>query len=339
MVMVTRRQTISPRHVVARLRESLADLRGIRQDVDTLLVSADSASAAAEDAAACRSELRDLRIAFAEQAAKAASDHDRTVLALRIVRDADAAARSALWSLRSTPAYAAAYEEDEPLVTIIISTYTNWALLRDRSLPSVLAQTYEHWETIVVGDAAPDEAREAVESFGDPRIRFVNLPYRGPYPDKPADAWLVSGTMPWNTGLALAKGQWIGTNGDDDELRPRYIESLLEVARSTTAEVPYGYINQRDPHGSDIRLGTFPPVHSQWGLQASLIHSGLKFLSMQPSDWIFGIPNDSSLLERMLRIGVRFSFLEDTVVDYFPSSLWGIEENRASGFNTANKGE
>ena len=256
-----------------------------------------------------------------------------------MVRDDDAAARSTLWSLRSTPAYALAYEEDEPLVTIIISTYTNWALLRDRSLPSVLAQTYEHWETIVVGDAAPDEARQAVESFGDPRIRFVNLPYRGPYPDNPSDAWLISGTMPWNMGLALAKGQWIGTNGDDDELRPSYIESLLQLARSTGAEVPYGYISQQDPHGPDTSLGTFPPAHSQWGLQSSLIHSGLRFLPMQPSDWVFGIPNDSSLLERMLRIGVRFALLEDTVVDYFPSSLWGPEENRLAGFNTADNGE
>ena len=337
--MATRHLTLSPRHAVARLRESLADLRGIRQDIDALLVLARSPSTAADDAAACRSELRDLRIQFAEQAAKASSDHERTVLALRMVRDDDAAARSTLWSLRSTPAYASAYEEDEPLVTIIISTYTNWALLRDRSLPSVLAQTYERWETIVVGDAAPDEARQAVESFGDPRIRFVNLPYRGPYPDNPSDAWLVSGTMPWNMGLALAKGSWIGTNGDDDELRPRYIESLLQLARDTTAEVPYGYINQKDPHGPDTTLGTFPPVHSQWGLQASLIHSGLRFIPMQPSDWIFGIPNDSSLLERMLRIGVRFSILEDRVVDYFPSSLWGTEENRPAGFNSSNKGE
>ena len=45
-------------------------------------------------------------------------------------------------------------------------------------------------------------------------------------------------------------------------------------------------------------------------------------MSMQPSDWMFGIPNDWSLGERMLRIGVRFSMLEENVVDIYPSELW-----------------
>ena len=315
----------------------MADLRGIRQDMGTLIERVAELSrqvaVGADDAAASRSELVELRAQFDHHLAKAADDHDRTLLALRMVRDQDAAARQALWALRSTDDYQAAYEEDEPLVTIIISTYSNWRLLGERSLPSVVAQTYERWETLVVGDAAPDEARQVVESFGDPRIRFVNLPYRGPYPSDPTDAWLISGTMPWNTGLALAQGRWIGTNGDDDELRPSYIGGLLGLARSTGAEVPYGYINQRDPHGPDTLLGSFPPMHSQWGLQASLVHAGLSFLSMQPSDWVFGIPNDSSLLERMLRIGVRFALAEDSVCDYFPSSLWGNEEHRHAGFN------
>ena len=44
-------------------------------------------------------------------------------------------------------------------------------------------------------------------------------------------------------------------------------------------------------------------------------------MPLQPTDWMFGIPNDMSLLERMLRIGVRFSMLEETVVDYYPSQL------------------
>ena len=70
----------------------------------------------------------------------------------------------------------------------------------------------------------------------------------------------------------------------------------------------------------------FPPKHSNWGIQASLFHGGLRFLPMQLNDWVFGVPNDTSLLERMLRIGVRFSMLEETVVDYFPSQLWSTPE-------------
>jgi Glycosyl transferase family 2 len=285
--------------------------------------------------AACRTEVAALGerldavgARLDELSARAPSDHQRLLHALRVVRDDDAGARAKLWELRDSPEYAAAFDDDEPLVTIIITTYQNWPLLRERCLPSVLAQTYERFEAIIVGDAAPPEAEQVVRAFGDDRLRFVNLPYRGPYPENPDEAWLVSGTTPFNTGLALARGRWIGSNSDDDALRPAYIESLLRLARERTAEVPYGRIHQREPDGDGRHLGVFPPEHAQWGIQCSLLHAGLRFLPLQPTDWLFGVPNDSSLLERMLRIGVRFAMLDEPVVDYYPSRLWTDEMHR-----------
>ena len=243
-------------------------------------------------------ELAGLRAELEQATARSAADHERTLLALRMVRDDDVSARATLLALRATPEYHAAFEEDEPLVTVITSTYRNWPLLRDRSIPSVLAQTYERWELIVVGDAAPDETRSVIESFGDERIQFVNLPYRGPYPDDPRDAWQISGTTPWNTGLAAARGRWIATSADDDALRPGHIESLLARARSERAEVPYGYIDMRSPDGPGELIGAFPPYSGQWNLQASLLHSSLRFLPMQPSHWVFDVPNDVALLKK-----------------------------------------
>ncbi len=172
----------------------------------------------------------------------------------------------------------------------------------------MLAQTYEHFEVIVVGDAAPDEARQVVESFGDKRLRFVNLPYRGPYPEDREDAWHISGTTPWNTGLALANGRWIGSNSDDDALRPQYVESLLAHARETAQR---GSVRvHRAPATRRARRsarGVPAPSRAVGRCRAALLHAGLRFLPLEWSDWVFRIPNDVSLLERMLRIGVRFS--------------------------------
>jgi hypothetical protein len=157
----------------------------------------------------------------------------------------------------------------------------------------------------------------------------VNLPYRGPYPEDPRDAWQISGTTPWNTGLALARGRWVGSTSDDDALRPNYVASLLELARRDRAEVPYGFIEALAPDGPSERLGAFPPYSGQWNLQSSLLHAGLRFLPLQPSDWVFDVPNDVSLLERMLRIGVRFAMHDEPVVDIYPSRLWsGREQGR-----------
>jgi hypothetical protein len=60
----------------------------------------------------------------------------------------------------------------------------------------------------------------------------------------------------------------------------------------------------------------------QWGWQATLLHSGLRFLRLHPADWVFGVVNDMSLLDRMLRIGVRFAMVDEVLVDYYPSELW-----------------
>jgi hypothetical protein len=301
--------------VAAALAESRAEIAATRTALAEL----------EERTAASRAETAATRTALAELGERTAADHRRTMEALKIVRDNDAAAWQALWRLRDSTEYALAFDEDEPLVTVIMPTYNNWKLMRERALPAVLSQTYERFECIVVGDAAPPEAAQVVSSFGDDRLRFVNLPYRGPYPDDPHEAWLVSGTTTSNTGLALARGRWILYSGDDDAVRPNCIESLLAVARAERAEVPYGRLHMCDPKGDGWVLGVFPPELGQWGAQCSLLHAGLRFLPSEPSDWLFGVPNDWSLADRMLRIGVRFAMLDETVADYYPSRLWTEE--------------
>jgi Glycosyl transferase family 2 len=271
---------------------------------------------------ACREEISSVHRRLDEIAARTASEHQRALDALRVVRDQDGRAWERLWSLRSQDEYEVAFEEDEPLVTIVVTTYDRTGLLRERALPSVMAQTYERFECIVVGDAAPNGTEKAVSSFGDPRVRFLNLAYRGPYPPDDADAWMVGGTTPFNTGMALAAGRWIGALNDDDALRPTYIERLLELARARRAEVAYGQLLKHDPRSRATLLGTFPPECGQWGPTFSLMHSGLRYLSLQPTDWLFGVPHDCSLLERMLRVGVRFAMVEEVVGDYYPSLLW-----------------
>ncbi len=87
---------------------------------------------------------------------------------------------------------------------MVIPTYDNHQLLRERAIPSVLAQTHQNFEIVVVGDAAPDEARRTVEGFDDPRITFVNLGYRGPYPADPETRWLVAGVPPYNEAVRRA---------------------------------------------------------------------------------------------------------------------------------------
>jgi glycosyltransferase involved in cell wall biosynthesis len=121
---------------------------------------------------------------------------------------------------------------ERPLVSVCIPTYNRARLLTERSIPSVLRQTYTNFELIVVGDGCTDETVEAVARIDDPRLRFVNLPVRGVYPSDPMRRWMVAGTQAVNRALAMTQGDYITHLDDDDEHLPERLEKLVTFAKS-----------------------------------------------------------------------------------------------------------
>jgi hypothetical protein len=302
-----------------RMREAGGDLRATRRAAEQLVGQVAELQRRLADTERAVTQLGDRVAAFD---ARSEAEYDRQMRALRMVRDDDARAWERLWQLRGSEEYELAYTEPEPLVTFFIPTWRNWRQLAERAIPSVLAQTYENWECLIVGDAAPPEAADAIESFHEPRIRYVNMPHRGPYPEAREDAWFISGTFPFNTGLGLMRGRWHAGLADDDAVAPRFAETMLALARRERAEVAYGQLRQHHPDRPAELIGEFPPRHGHWGIQGSLVHGGLRFLPLLPSDWVFSVPNDWSWAERMLRIGVRFAMSDEVTAEYFPSREW-----------------
>ena len=77
----------------------------------------------------------------------------------------------------------------EPLITITIATFNRAEILTRRTLPIVLAQTYQNFEIVIVGDHCTDDTEQQLQRLGDSRIRFINLPERGRYPQKRERRW------------------------------------------------------------------------------------------------------------------------------------------------------
>ena len=243
--------------------------------------------------------------------------------ALLAISDLEPWRRSRLWELRAGPEYEPAFAEAEPLVSVVIPTYDNHHLLEERAIPSILAQTYQNFEVVVVGDAAPPEARAAVEKFRDPRISFHNRPYRGPYPEDPRARWLVAGVPPYNDAARLARGAWIAPLDDDDAFRPDHLQRLLRAAQENRWELAYGELEIHRPAGGSQRLGRFPPEEGQAALQMAIYHAGLvPSFELELIDALFDIPSDWGLFRRMLRAGVRMGMIDGVVVDGYPSALW-----------------
>jgi hypothetical protein len=229
--------------------------------------------------------------------------------------DEEPANRRKLQQLRRSEDYELAFTEPEPLVSFLVPTYNSFETLRDIALPSILGQSYSNLEVVVVGDCAPPQTAEAIAAIGDPRVTYINRTIRGPYPEDPSRRWYVIGTPPFNEALALARGRWIAVLGDDDAIRPDHTEALLAAAQEHRYEHCYGLQLVNFAEGDPLTLGQFPPTLGQWGLQAALYHSGLRFFESELSDAIYEEPSDWSKCRRMVRAGVRFGMIEEIVVD------------------------
>jgi glycosyltransferase involved in cell wall biosynthesis len=228
--------------------------------------------------------------------------------------------RERLIEVRRTDAYRLAYAEPEPLVSVVMRTYDNYRMLKERSIPSVLAQTYQNFEIVVIGDTAPPEAAAVVDGFGDQRITYRNLNRRGPYPSDSHAMWFVAGVPPYNEALRLARGRWIAPLDDDDEFRPHHIEALLNIALRDELELAYGQLVYHRAAGVPSTLGVFPPSYGEFGFQAALFHAELRFFELELADALFEVADDWAGMERMLRAGVRVGMLDKVVTDYFPAS-------------------
>jgi hypothetical protein len=238
---------------------------------------------------------------------------------LRSIIAEEAENRRRLWRLREDPGYEHPYRETQPLVSVIVATRGRAAELVQRSLPSMLGQSYAQLEVIVVGDAAPPEVEEAVLSLRDPRITYRNLTQRLVVDGDEEKHWLVGSTMARNEALRMAHGQWVLSFDDDDELDPEAVASLLAAARERQLEVAYGRVRELGSEGDAKTLGDFPPRPGEFSWAGALYHHGLRFFERELVAAEFGIPGDWYLLDRMLRAGVRFGMVDTTVATYYPS--------------------
>jgi len=248
---------------------------------------------------------------------------DQVQPVLRALVDEESENRRRLFALRSSSGYEDAYSERDPLISITVATVDRRPALIDRALPSLLSQSHTNIEVLVVGDATMPEVGEAISALGDPRVRFVNLSQRLVAHQARERHWLVGSTMARNEASRRARGRWLLHFDDDDHLRPDSIASLLELARETHAEVAYAGFEQHYPADASTTHIGFPPCAGRFAWPAALMHSGLGFFERELVAAHLGLPGDVYMLERMLRVGVRFAMLERIVLDYFPSTIWG----------------
>lgn len=100
----------------------------------------------------------------------------------------------------------------QPTFSVVICTY-NRAPVLPRAIHTVLAQTFDDFELVVVDDGSTDRTGDLVTSIADRRIRY----------ERQENAGLGAAR---NTGVARASGKYVVFLDDDDVALPGWLEGL-----------------------------------------------------------------------------------------------------------------
>lgn len=134
------------------------------------------------------------------------------------------------------------------LISVIIPTYNRGYVLK-RAIDSVLNQTHESLELIIVDDGSTDDTKQLVDSIDDKRLGYYLLNHKGACAAR-------------NFGIDMAKGSYIAFQDSDDSWRKNKLERQLEIMKEKDASIIFCSSRRWNPAGTvsvifpdDIREG------------------------------------------------------------------------------------
>lgn len=141
-------------------------------------------------------------------------------------------------------------EAGMPYVSVIMPAHNEEPYI-GAAIESVLGQTYDRWELVVVDDHSTDRTAEIVRSFTDSRIRLYQKSTEPP-----------GRASSRNIGISMARGTFIAYHDADDYSRPTRIELQVEEALAGTRPRAVGtWVEQLSAAGPRIRQ--LPVSHDQ----------------------------------------------------------------------------
>ena len=209
-----------------------------------------------------------------------------------------------------------------PQVSVIIPTHNRAGFL-PTAIDSVLKQSFQDFEILVIDDASTDGIAEVREGFHDPRIHWLRH-------DKPR-----GGAAARNTGIVHSGGEYIAFLDDDDEWYPEKLARQMQVmlrSEPQVAAVYTGYVILDRSSGS-VRGRMIPTqrgnLHDRL-LESNPIGGTSSVLLKRSCLEKVGLFDESlpSFQDRDLWIRIsrefHFDYVQEPLLNYFvhPKKVW-----------------
>jgi glycosyltransferase involved in cell wall biosynthesis len=127
-----------------------------------------------------------------------------------------------------------------PQIDILLPTYNGKKTI-ERAIKSVINQTYENWNLIIINDGGED-LQNVIENLNDPRIKYLVTDHHGK-------------SHALNVGIKNSHGKYISYLDDDDLLYPIHLEELIQSAENERKEFVYvdWYEVSFNEHGKEFQ--------------------------------------------------------------------------------------
>ena len=140
------------------------------------------------------------------------------------------------------------------LVSIIMPSY-NTANYIGEAIRSVMDQSYQNWELIIVDDCSTDNTDSVVESVRDPRIKYIK------------NETNAGAAISRNRALREARGRWIAFLDSDDLWHRQKLEKQIEFMLKKGCHFSYTNYEEIDSDGNKTNVViTGPKVISKTGM-------------------------------------------------------------------------
>lgn len=138
-----------------------------------------------------------------------------------------------------------------PFFSVVIPTFNRLEYLRE-AIESVLSQTFEDFELIVVDDSPEETGRPVARSFSDARLAYIKNDHSS------------GGAGTRNAGIERARGKWVAFLDDDDIWLPEKLERQAEKIAASDDNVALVYTGHTTFRQDSEHSYTFVPKKEGW---------------------------------------------------------------------------